>query len=82
MKKILVLVDSKSSSKKKLVRYLNANSKNKYKAFLYSFTDLYFDIKPGKVKIKVKSTDLSKFDLVCLEIFILMLLNNNISEWK
>ena len=64
MKKILVLVDSKSSSKKKLVRYLNANSKNKYKAFLYSFTDLYFDIKPGKVKIKVKSTDLSKFDLV------------------
>ena len=64
MKKVLVLVESKSSSKKKLVRYLNSNSKNKYRAFLYSFTDLYFDIKLGKVKIKVKSTDLSKFDLV------------------
>jgi len=63
-KKILVLVDSKSSSKKKLVRYLNSNSKNKYKAFLHSFTDLYFDIKSGKVKIKVKNKDITNFDLV------------------
>ena len=63
-KKILVLVDSKSSSKKKLVRYLNSNSKNKYKAFLHSFQDLYFDIKTGKSKIKIKNSDISKFDLV------------------
>lgn len=70
IQKVLVLVDSKSSSKKKLVRYLNTNSKNKYRAFLHSFEDLYFDIKSGKVKIKIsntlrgKNTDLSKFDLV------------------
>lgn len=64
MKKILVLVDSKSSSKKKLVRYLNSNSKNKYKAFLFSFQDLYFDIKSGKTKIKVKNIDITNFDLV------------------
>lgn len=64
LKKILVLVDSKGSNKRKLVRYLNTNSKGKYKAFLHSFTDLYFDIKSGKVKIKVKNTDLSNFDLV------------------
>ncbi len=63
-KKILVLVDSKGLSKKKLVRYLNSNSKDKYKAFLHAFSDLYFDIKSGKVKIKVKNTDLSNFDLV------------------
>ncbi len=69
MKKILVLVDSKSASKKKLVRYLNSNSKNKYRAFLFSFQDLYFDIKSGKTKIKVitlrdKKTDITNFDLV------------------
>ncbi len=64
LQKVLVLVDSKSSSKKKLVRYLNANSKNKYKAFLHSFTELYFDIKSGKVKIKVANTDITNFDLV------------------
>ncbi|MDP3917880.1 MAG: hypothetical protein Q8Q30_01745 [Candidatus Woesebacteria bacterium] len=63
-KKILVLVESKSSSKKKLVRYLNANSKNKYRAFLHPFSDLFFNIKPGKVKIKVKNTDITNFDLV------------------
>lgn len=63
-KKILVLVDSKSSNKKKLVRYLNSNSKNKYKAFLHSFTDLYFDIKTSKTKIKVKNMDIRNFDLV------------------
>lgn len=64
MKKILVLVDSKSSSKKKLVRYLNFHSNNSYKAYLHSFKELYFDIKSGHVKIKVNQTDLSKFDLV------------------
>lgn len=64
IKKILVLVDSKSSNKKKLVRYLNSNSKNKYKAFLHSFTDLYFDIKTSKTKIKVKNMDIRNFDLV------------------
>lgn len=64
MNKILVLVDKKSSSKKKLVRYLNSHSKNKYKAFLHSFTDLLFDIKIGKVKIKVKNTDITNFNLV------------------
>ena len=63
-KKILVLVDSKSSSKKKLVRYLNSKSKNKYQAFLFSFQDLYFDIKSGKTKIKVKNIDITNFDLV------------------
>lgn len=63
-KKILVLVDSKSSSKKKLVRYLNFHSKNKYRAFLHSFQDLYFDIKSGKTKIKVNKTDITNFDLV------------------
>lgn len=63
-KKILVLVDLKGSNKRKLVRYLNTNSKGKYKAFLHSFTEMYFDIKSGKVKIKVKNTDLSNFDLV------------------
>jgi glutathione synthase/RimK-type ligase-like ATP-grasp enzyme len=62
--KVLVLVDSKSSSKKKLVRYLNTNSKNKYRAFLHSFEDLYFDIKSGKVKIKINNIDLANFDLV------------------
>ena len=64
MKKVLVLVESKSSSKKKLVRYLNANSKNKYRAFLHPFSDLFFNIKPGKVKIKVKNIDITNFDLV------------------
>jgi len=64
MKKILVLVESKSSSKKKLVRYLNSNSKNIYKAFLHPFSDLYFDIKSGKVKIKINRTDINNFDLV------------------
>ena len=64
LKKILVLVDSKSSSKKKLVRFLNSHSKNKYKSFLRSFSDLYFEIKTGKVKIKVKNVDLSTFNLV------------------
>lgn len=63
-KKVLVLVETKSPSKKKLVRYLNTHSKNKYKAFLHSFNDLYFEIKTGKVKIKVKGVDLSNFDLV------------------
>jgi len=63
-KKILILVDKKSPSKKKLARYLNFHSKNKYKAFLHSFQDLYFDIKSGKTKIKINKTDITKFDLV------------------
>ncbi len=64
MKKILVLVDSKSHNKKKLVRYLNLHSQKKYSAFLYQFSDLYFDIKSGKVKIKVRNIDIGNFDLV------------------
>lgn len=64
LKKILILVDKKSSNKKKLVRYLNFHSKNKYKAFLHPFTDLYFDIKTGKVKIKINKIDITNFDLV------------------
>lgn len=63
-KKILVLVDSKSSSKKKLIRYLNFHAKNKYVATLRSFKDLYFEIKTGKVKIKIKNVDLAKYDLI------------------
>ena len=64
MKKILVLVDSLSSNKKKLTRFLNRNSSAKYKAYLHVFPDLFFEIKTGKVKIKVKGIDLSSFDLV------------------
>ncbi|AKM83323.1 hypothetical protein A2422_00760 [Candidatus Woesebacteria bacterium RIFOXYC1_FULL_31_51] len=64
MKKILVLVDSISQNKKKLTRFLNANSLNEYRAYLHTFSDLFFEIKTGKVKIKVKTTDLSNFDLV------------------
>jgi len=64
MKKILVLVDVASLSKRKLVRYLNKNSKGLYVASLCSFSDLFFEIKTGKVKIMAKNNDLSKFDLV------------------
>lgn len=63
-KKILVLVNTKSSINKKLVRYLNANSKNLYKAELHSFAELFFEIKTRKVKIKIKSFDIAKYDLV------------------
>ena len=31
---------------------------------MHSFTDLYFDIKTGKTKIKVNKTDIANFDLV------------------
>lgn len=64
MKKVLVLVDRLSLSKKKLVRYLNKNSNNLYKAWLYNFSDISFEIQSGKVKVKIGVTDLSKFDLV------------------
>ncbi|WKZ25600.1 MAG: hypothetical protein QY322_04445 [bacterium] len=64
LKKVLILVDSIGPSKKKLNRYLNSNSKNKYRSFLFSFKDLYFDINPKKVKLKVKDIDITKFDLV------------------
>ena len=64
MKKILVLVDVASLSKKKLVRHLNKNSKGLYTATLCSFSDLFFEIKTGKVKIKAKNIDLSRYDLV------------------
>ncbi|KKP47916.1 MAG: Alpha-L-glutamate ligase, RimK family [Candidatus Woesebacteria bacterium GW2011_GWA1_33_30] len=64
MKKILVLVDRLSLSKKKLTRFLNKNSSNLYQADLRSFSDLFFEIKTGKVKIKARGVDLSKYDLV------------------
>jgi len=64
MKNILVLVDKISSSKKKLVRFLNKNSNGVYKSQLFTFSDLFFEIKTGKVKIKVKGKDLSTYDLV------------------
>lgn len=64
MKKVLVLVDTVSSNKKKLVRFLNANSSHNYRAYLCSFSDLFFEIKTGKVKIKAKNMDLSNFNLV------------------
>lgn len=64
MKKILVLVDLVGLNKKKLVRFLNKHSEEKYKAYLHPFSDLLFEIRSGKVKIKVKDTDISQFDLV------------------
>jgi glutathione synthase/RimK-type ligase-like ATP-grasp enzyme len=64
MKKILVLVDVVRPNKKKLVKFLNKNSKGLYKAVLCPFSDLFFEIKTGKVKIKAKGIDLSKYDLV------------------
>ncbi|HLD92493.1 MAG TPA: hypothetical protein VI795_03820 [Patescibacteria group bacterium] len=64
MKKILVLVDKISSNKKKLVRFLNKESESKYKADLRTFSDLCFEIKTSKVKIKVKDKDLSSYNLV------------------
>lgn len=64
MKKVLVLVDVKRSNKKRLVKYLNKHSRRLYITHLHAFSDLLFEIKTGKVKIKVNSTDLDKFDLV------------------
>ena len=64
MKKVLVLVDRLSLSKKKLTRFLNKNSKGIYQADLRSFADLLFEIKTGKVKIKIKTIDLSSYDLI------------------
>lgn len=64
MKDILVLVDSARLNKKRLARFLNKNSNGLYKAHLRTFSDLFFEIKTGAVKIKVEDKDLSKFDLV------------------
>lgn len=64
MQKVLVLVDRIGRTNKKLVRFLNKNSKNKYKASLMSFSNLFFEIKTGKVVIKVKNTDIANFNLV------------------
>lgn len=64
MKKVLVLVDKISLSKKKLVRYLNKNSNNLYRAYLYNFSDISFENIKGKVRVKINVTDLSKFNLV------------------
>ena len=64
MKKVLVLVDVVRPNKKKLVRFLNSHSSDLYKAKLHSFTDLFFEIKTGKVKIEVKGKDISGFDLI------------------
>ncbi len=63
-KKILILVNSKSSINKKLVRHLNLNSKNLFKAELHSFSELFFEIKTGKVKIKIINFDIAKYNLV------------------
>lgn len=64
MKKVLILVDRISLSKKKLVRYLNKNSSKLYRSELHSFSDITFEIKTGKVKIKSKGKDLSTYNLV------------------
>lgn len=64
MKNVLVLVDFVGLNKKRLARFLNKNSGGLYKAHLHSFSDLFFEIKTGAVKIKIKDKDLSKFDLV------------------
>ena len=52
--KILVLVSRKSSVNKKLARYLNKKSKNKFKVELHTFAEIFFQIKTGNVKIKIK----------------------------
>lgn len=64
MKNVLVLVDSLRINKRRLVRYLNKNSGRLYEAHLRSFSDLFFEIKTGAVKIKIKDQDISKFNLV------------------
>ncbi len=65
MKKILVLVDKLSLNKKKLARYLNKNSGGKYKTYLNTFSNLFFEIRTGAVKILINGkTDPAKFDLV------------------
>ena len=60
------MVDVVRPNKKKLVRFLNSHSSDLYNAKLHPFTDLFFEIKTGKVKIKVKNTDITNFVLVFL----------------
>jgi glutathione synthase/RimK-type ligase-like ATP-grasp enzyme len=62
--KMLILVNRKSSVNKKLARYLNKNYKNKYKVELHTFSETFFEIKTGKVKIKIKNFDIAKYKLV------------------
>ncbi len=68
--KILVLVSRKSSVNKKLARYLNKNSKNKFKVELHTFAEIFFEIKTGNVKIylrdaiKKRNSDIAKYKLV------------------
>jgi len=64
MRKILVLVDTIGPNRRRLVRFLNRNSKGEYKAILRKFSDLFFEIKTRKVKIKAGEDDLANFDLV------------------
>lgn len=62
--KILILVNRKSSVNKKLSRYLNKNSKNKFKVDLHTFSEIYFEIKTGNVKIKINNFDIANYKLV------------------
>lgn len=62
--KVLLLVSKKSSVNKKLARYLNQNSKNKFKVELHTFAEIFFQIKTGDVKIKISSFDISKYKLI------------------
>lgn len=62
--KVLILVNKKSSVNKKLARYLNQNSKNKFKVELHTFAEIFFEIKTGKVNVKIKNFDIAKYKLV------------------
>jgi glutathione synthase/RimK-type ligase-like ATP-grasp enzyme len=64
MKNVLILVDKVGPNSKRLIRFLNKNSTQKYKAHLNAFSDLFFEIKTGKVCIKSKGQDIAKYDLV------------------
>lgn len=62
--RILILVNKKSSVNKKLARYLNINSKNKFKVELHTFSEIFFVIKTGNVKIKINNFDIANYKLV------------------
>lgn len=62
--RILILVNKKSSVNKKLTRYLNINSKNKFKVELRTFSEIFFVIKTGKVKININNFDIANYKLV------------------
>ena len=64
MKKVLVLVDKIGPNSKRLVRFLNKSSEKKYKTYLNSFSDLFFDIKTGNVTIRSNESDIAGYDLV------------------